>query len=419
MLLGAGASQPAGYFSTEKLTEKIVQSLALDVTPEEEELGQTAWADSAEIAQVVIDLIYRIAIRVLNVEEEEYSSPLIRNPFRPLPDWASDSRIPINYEDIYALANQAHVYTTGELDNQAIHYFVSELRQQIFESGYFGIDFGSACDTACRHIAATVRQALSHRASRTDHLTPFLKACQAGRVNCIATLSHDTHVESFLKNRGVLIADGFSSKTNPTNYGRRWEENFGVLDSTNSQEIPFLKLHGSVDWEFQDNVLYSVPSDRIGASESKLGMLIGTFNKIMDYSQGPFLAIHYRFRKMLKRCDRLMVCGYSFKDTGINSTIIEWYDQEPGRRILVIEPRPEQLMFDARGEIKERWNYQYKDWAASILTEILTGKAEDQFIKPDHATPMMQATSVMKKGLESVDTTELVSFIRSDSNQEK
>ena len=375
-----------------------------------------------ETAQTVIDSIYRIAIGILNIEEEkEYSSfPLHSNLFRPLPGWTSDSHIPINYEDIYSLARQAHLYETGDIDNPAIHSFVSELRGKISHLQFFGHDFGSACETAYRHIAATVQEALSRKASQTNHLDPFLSACQSGQVMCIGTLSHDTHVESFLKNNGVLLADGFSSNSDPTHEGRRWVENFGALpDSLPSQEIPFLKLHGSVDWAYRDKVLFSLPIDKIRATESKPEILIGTFNKIMDYSRGPFLAIHYQFRKILQGCDSLVVCGYSFKDTGINSTIIEWFETTPRRRVLIIDPRPERLMSDARGEIGKLWNFRYGNRGPEILADILTGKATNKFIRPDQATPLMQATTVIKKRLQCVDSTEIMKFIRPISEGEK
>ena len=54
-------------------------------------------------------------------------------------------------------------------------------------------------------------------------------------------------------------------------------------------------------------------------------LLVGTFNKVSEYSQGIFRELHYRFRRTLHKADQLVVCGYSFGDKGINSEIIEWY----------------------------------------------------------------------------------------------
>lgn len=49
-------------------------------------------------------------------------------------------------------------------------------------------------------------------------------------------------------------------------------------------------------------------------------LLIGTFNKISEYTRGMFRDLHRRFRSMLRELDQLVVCGYGFGDKGINSS---------------------------------------------------------------------------------------------------
>ena len=103
-------------------------------------------------------------------------------------------------------------------------------------------------------------------------------------------------------------------------------------------------------------------------------LLIGTFNKIFDYSRGIFRDLHYRFRSTLGESDQLVVCGYSFGDKGVNAEIIEWYFAKRNRKLLIIDSDCEQLFANARGAIQKHWK---DDWVKNESIKFIAGGLED------------------------------------------
>lgn len=220
-------------------------------------------------------------------------------------------------------------------------------------------DFPELCQEVCHYIADIVWRRLGGRPKNTHHLAPIASACRTGGIVSISTLCHDTHIESYLAKAGISLADGFSD---PQEGYRYWKDEFSSEHTT-----PFLKLHGSVNWFRIDTEICIPPEGRYqerlrredgtfeDAFTDRPELLIGTFNKLSEYSQGIFLELHYRFRATLKEADKLVVCGYSFGDKGINTEIIEWYFSKPGRSFVIIHPDPEDLFKNARGAIRKYW----------------------------------------------------------------
>jgi hypothetical protein len=65
-------------------------------------------------------------------------------------------------------------------------------------------------------------------------------------------------------------------------------------------------------------------------------MLVGTFNKILEYSGGIFADLFCTFRSALRTTNYLVVSGYGFRDKGVNSTIIEWLRGSSDKRLVII-----------------------------------------------------------------------------------
>ena len=321
---------------------------------------------------------------------------------------------PANYENLFYLAKQASDEELGEIENPAICSYVEELRADMSpwveaanaenedpKKAYcpnVPDDFNKLLDETCNYISDIVWRNLCREATSTDHLTILVEACRTENVAGIVTLCHDTHVETHLRKEGIPLADGFSD---PEAGVRYWN---GDLSSGN--KIPFLKLHGSVDW-FRLKACGSEPwtDDRIGvpldgdhhhtrtkdgdlqiAPDGRPLLLIGTFNKIAQYSQGIFLDLHYAFRSMLREADQLVVCGYSFGDKRINSEVIEWYCAKGGRRFLVIHPKCGELVSNARGAIKNKWD----EWKSSGSVVSIAKRIEevdtDEFLEQFNAS---------------------------------
>jgi hypothetical protein len=92
-------------------------------------------------------------------------------------------------------------------------------------------------------------------------------------------------------------------------------------------------------------------------SEDLPVLLVGTFNKMLNYTSAFFLPLHFAFFRELDRTDRLIVCGYSFGDKGINQHIVNWLDGKHHRRMAIVNGCDEQILVeDARGVIRFHWD---------------------------------------------------------------
>ena len=374
ILLGAGSSLPAKFPSTKNLTDLILSGK--DVWRHSDTTYQTDPGDppnkETKLANSLVNLFWS--------EASSYYETWVGRP--------------PNYEDIYYLARQAFDEKIGELDNPAIREFSKRLRLTAEASKLLTptcMKWVEALNETCNYVADIVWSQLCGSASFTDHLKLIAKGCTSGRVTSISTLCHDTHVEKFLTNQDIPLADGFSE---PQNGVRYWEAD---LDSKN--KIPFLKLHGSVNWfSFKPRIGSPFFDIRIGipldgdfqhtkadddtfqwATDGRPWLLIGTFNKISEYSQGIFRELHYRFRSTISEADQLLICGYSFGDKGINSEIIEWFYSKQGRRFVIIHPDPTKLRGGARGAISNKWDDWSDKGSITFIKEPLEKVTVDKF----------------------------------------
>ena len=253
--------------------------------------------------------------------------------------------------------------------NPAILKFICELETEITplikEAKLAGChnfrSFGFLIRETRNYIADIVWCCLCREPASQNHLNVIAYACKSVNVTSISTLCHDTHVETYLKEKGISLSDGFSEPEADVKY---WNGDFCLSGTT-----PFLKLHGSVDWFRFDTLNGDSHNRRIGipinrdcyhthAADGERQwpfpgrplLLIGTFNKISAYSSGIFGELHNRFRVTIREAEQIVICGYGFGDKGINTGILEWY--EPGRRLVIIHPCPKRLAADARPAIQ-------------------------------------------------------------------
>jgi hypothetical protein len=62
--------------------------------------------------------------------------------------------------------------------------------------------------------------------------------------------------------------------------------------------------------------------------------LVGTFNKVMDYTR-PFHLQHYAvMRRALLMSTALVIAGYSFRDKAVNGLITDWYYSRGARPLV-------------------------------------------------------------------------------------
>ena len=353
---GAGSSIAAGFPSTHDLTEIVLSGHGVTGHPD-----ASYYLDETALSDEKTRLANNMARR-LHAEAERYYSAYHQRS--------------VNYEDLFYLANQASDDLSGEMENPAIRAFVNELKSDMLPlintSQNFEYDkLNSLLSETCNYIADIVWRSLGTIEPKLlGQLNLIAHACDSTNVTSISTLCHDTHVEMFLREKGIALSDGFSKPEADVRY---WNGDFSSDGKT-----PFLKLHGSVDWfhlcpaggDWYDVRIGIIPPNvycyrtqthegvRQDPFDGRPLLLIGTFNKISEYSSGVFRELHYRFRSTISKADQMILCGYGFGDKGINAEIIEWYYDKRGRRLIIIHPDTDSLIATARGAIRNKWS----DW---------------------------------------------------------
>ena len=399
ILLGAGSSIPAGFPSTQELTKSILRGHGIHRGTDEIYRFNHDLAESQKGIHPRLDNLVKLSdlmARWFHKEANRYYSTrhwLINNP--------------VNYEDIFYLAEQV-LSDEWERENPAIRLFIEDAKEYIrlFSeiARYVDVqeeneEYTKVFSEVCNYIADITWGRLCVSAKEESHLRIIQHVCNDFQVACISTLCHDIHVETFLRNKGVSFADGFC--VNPEANVRYWNGEFSSNEE-NAGKIPFLKIHGSIDWfRFRPidgdafDAKIGIPLDgdqehtrtltgdfQIALNGGRPLLLIGTFNKISDYSRGVFLDLFYALRSALVKADIMIICGYSFGDKGVNGEIVNWYYGKRGRRFVIIHPDPEMLISNARPAIKQLFHrHPFFRGDAISSTEYIQKHLED--VDPD------------------------------------
>ncbi|ESQ14163.1 MAG: hypothetical protein N838_32510, partial [Thiohalocapsa sp. PB-PSB1] len=365
VLLGAGSSVPAGYPSTQDLTDHVLSGQGVS-----RHSDASYYLRGDESPKGTTRLVNSV-VRRLYAESEHY--------------FFEHAARRSNYEDLFYLATQATDDLLGEMENPAIRSFLNNLASDL--SPLISAVEDADCSTlqdlfveTRNYIADVVWRSLSGKPSSVEQLTVLTDLCRSYNVVSISTLSHDTHLENHLSGESIMFSDGFSK---PRGGVRYWNADF-------SETIPFLKLHGSVNWfrlrpdsgDWRDEKIGIPISSDFHHTRTESGelqtaidgrplLLIGTFNKISEYSSGMFRELHHHFRSTINNAERIVVCGYGFGDKGINAEIIDWFYSTRGRRIIVVHPDPGSLRKHARGAIRNKWAAWEKANSLLILAKRL------------------------------------------------
>jgi hypothetical protein len=300
-----------------------------------------------------------------------------------------------SYEELFYLARQVADCETQEYDNAALLPLCRRLHREYNKRlreantlfpGYW--DLARLADETCSYIADLASHRLSRTPTTTEHIAPLLRAfCQATLgQGTIATLNHDTVIETALRSINVPYDDGFVDLTLEI---ARCEP--ARLAAGSSLRV--LKLHGSVDWywvrqgdsgtegDFLARISLDMPHHRLRLKDGthlmvhsgRPVLLIGTHNKMLSYSAEIFLTLFYRFTEALHYSTALVVCGYGFRDKGINRTIVEWLESGGDRVLTIIHREPDTLRSRARGAISLRWD----SWLKRHQLKLVSSHLED------------------------------------------
>lgn len=157
------------------------------------------------------------------------------------------------------------------------------------------------------------------------------------KVN-IFSLNYDLILESILNSPTAKILDnGFSEKEISDSKIRYWASDFN--NELSPTKINLYKLHGSIDWEYnQDSEEISI-KENIDDGREPL-MIFGSYSKMLSFD--PFLYILSSFRALLQEATIFVVIGYSFHDKYINNLLIQQLSQNTEedipKKLLVIDP---------------------------------------------------------------------------------
>jgi hypothetical protein len=310
---------------------------------------------------------------------------------------ARPSRFP-NYEDLAYLAGQIRDDLLGDYANPALEPLIIRCLEDLktlLDTGTESPREQLRCLAVevVDYILDVLVALLGGESSQFEHLSLFLEAAMDSelRVLNLFTLNHDTLLEGFFESNGTRAADGFDR---PDRRGMRWWNPASLDAQENGQGVAavrLLKLHGSVNWHrFRPREPERAPDqctvptnpwgqERVGIQLSRpvsgggddddeqeaVGrplILVGTFGKMVHYTDDVFLELHYRFHRALAAATHLVVCGYGFGDRGINKRITGWLTLGPhseGRRLLVINRSSlDELQEKARLTIGNR----LRDW---------------------------------------------------------
>lgn len=362
LLVGSGISIPAGYPSVQELTSTVLAGRGAFKHTDDSYYIDPGRRESCTYVDQATAMLMRLKDKI--------------DP--SLAQYLYCGR-EANYEDLVYVARQLGDFVLGEIENPVVGPFF----QQIFDVPYLrpetdGHDYsiGNYIRQTENYVRDVVWRCLNKDAEESEHLGLFLEALQdkSARALAVATLNHDTHFERYLAKAGVRLWDGFGENENEIRY---WSKSDITL---NDGRTPFIKLHGSIDW-------FEFRPDHSSAYDDKIGipltddiwhtraidgrpqmllsgrplMLVGTFNKYVDYVSELFATTHARWRARLDVSDRLVVCGYGFGDRGINAQIIEWVYGSRDRKLLIINPDIEGLKNRCRGAIRNKWDAWIKD----------------------------------------------------------
>jgi hypothetical protein len=322
LLLGSGFSRAAGYPSVEDLTHRVLSRTG--PTPSIEDLRTAAWA-----------LLEGFAKRYLSRSA--------------------------NYEDLAYLLRQIEDLDTSEVENPAAEAILNQLAERLRAAP---TDVARDAKSLHSLVRKDVQDWLWPPESRGTAEYPHLVAdLVAPRLAALVTTNHDLLLEQNIPRFWEWFSDGFRAEGG---------EGPGVwADTFSPDRVPFVKLHGSVDWWIarlqrgagvqQATVvtLHGCAMDesrllRTGIHVDGEALIVGTFNKAMDYHRGVWADLYWWFEALLRRSRRVVVVGYGFGDQALNSALIRWMAKDDERQLFVGDLDPVAMLQRARAAARRQ-----------------------------------------------------------------
>ena len=335
VLLGSGSSRPAGIPSTKEITEKVCsgEGIVRHTDGVYYHLSQNPRPDNRR--KLVLALT-----NVLFSEVQAY--------------YDGARSCCVNYENCCYAASQLRDAVSGEFDNPVVEPMIEKLAKKAELSDLLGRDEDRLLlfTETVNYIQDVVWGMLSRTPGDLRYLDWVINVTRDMELSSVdlVTLNHDTVLERAFRSNSVGFCDGFGG---PVNGVRFWEPD----RLQDSDRIRLVKLHGSIDWFlFLPNKKISIPENRDPYyTAPRPVLLVGTFNKMLEYTTGVFADLHCHFHRCLRRTDLLISCGYGFGDKGINTKLSEWINEDDRRRLVLLHGDPVNTLERSRGAIAKHW----------------------------------------------------------------
>lgn len=380
-LLGAGISLYANSPSTNQLTESLLNDKNIIQHSSQSFYYSTIDDPSKQLVALIQNFL-----KYLKMQIKKYYLWLDKTNMNNI-------RM-LNYESIYYFVWQLWSCSNGEYDNPAVFKFYREVHKKFIlelnklDGDFFNNkDFTDFLEKVLRYVEDIISKKLRIKLKENCN---YLKAIQEangdnriGKIE-IFSLNHDTLIEQCLDLKKIEYCDGFIKKDLDI---RVWDpRSFNNSDF----RVNLYKLHGSINWFqfrrkdrewFVGNVPINIkdidhikdPNNSILYRINRHLVLIGTFNKMFEYLTDIFIELHCRFFKKLLESDCLVISGYSFNDKGVNFNIRRFAQSSFNKKIIIINPDPEELRRNARGMIDNNWD----GWLIVKQMEFIRKKFEE------------------------------------------
>lgn len=283
----------------------------------------------------------------------------------------------MNYEDLFFIVNQIYECEVREYENPIVQFYIDHVRPGV-EKNHPSSERNLENLRELTYETKNYIRDLTWRSLHTEPLTLDQFSIVKNsldkdlKVN-VFTLNHDTLVEQYLYSNDISYCDGFDDIQNDVRF---WNNSFS---QSSNDEVNLIKLHGSIDWFRLRNDSGNYHDEQIGIPlvidywhtktkdkeyrtppEGRPEFLIGTFNKILQYTNEIFFDLNYQFVNNLRTTNRLVVSGYGFGDKAINYQIVKWMYDNPENKMYVIHRNPDSLKINSRGSIGRNWS-QWSD----------------------------------------------------------
>jgi len=251
-----------------------------------------------------------------------------------------------NYEDMYFVVSQFDHYYNTQGMNPAIQSFIDKIsndtkylmKQDFSEENYSLTEFSREVINYINDIAISFLNKAIITTQYLAFLLDIYNETEVERMD-LFTLNHDLVLEKFFSLNSIFL-NNFMENSDDCRI-KTWN------DQKQLEKINLLKLHGSIDW-FPINGIKGMPVSEYTILEEMFNnhrplVLMGTVNKILQYSSDIWIDLQWMFKIMLAESDVLIVSGYGFGDDMVNSRIMSWLKSKNERKIIIIHAEPEQL----------------------------------------------------------------------------